>query len=410
MAYLFDEVNDDIVFAGNASLKLSSGEWAIAGWVKLTDNIGTVTQYIMSSAVAGTNPAFNWFIVEASNSVTGDRNELTFRLEDDSTHDTANVTSTGQPFLSNTSWTHILIQRVSNTITQYINGSADGAITISPFSSVTMDGGLYFASRADENADRFLGGNLAEFAKWDRSLNTAEITALKNGYSPMFFLKSLIWYIPLVRTLQDVRNGLTIVTHDSPTISNHPRIIRPDRGRASLHTMAISTQDIILSGISSTSSIGTQSIEMNITASGLSSTTSIGTYNLVTDDTINLSGLDSSNAFGTAVVSRDNTIDMSGVPSISAFGTSIVANTQIITLTGIDSSSSFGTSSLSNTTVLVPVGLDNSNNFGEFTIANTQIIALIGIDSTLSFGSTQVADIGFRKITPDTGDFEQQLW
>ena len=411
MAFLFDEVNDYILCdTSGGYLDLPDGDWTLAGWVKLTDNTGSQFQYICSQGTAGANPSFNWFIVEASHATSGDRNELRFNIGDD---DTTVITadSTGQPFLSNTSWTHILIQRSGSTVTQYINGSADGAVTNASFDAMGSVNSFYFGRRSDGDADRFFGGSMAEWALWYRALNTAEITALKNGYSPLCFRLNLTRYIPMVREYVDIKTGGAFTVNNfGTTVTAHPRIIRPTRPHSALHPQTIATQDIILSGIASSGALGTSSLELNITGSGLASGSAIGTASLQTDDTINCSGLASTSAFGTSVITRAETIDMSGLPSTSVFGTSVVANTQILTLTGISSTEAFGTSVLSNVVTLEPSGISSTEQFGETTLSNTQIITLEGIPSTSIFGTTLLVDLGFSLITPTTGDFEQQLW
>jgi hypothetical protein len=82
----------------------------------------------------------------------------------------------------------------------------------------TGSGGTY-------NPDQPFNGRLAEVAVWDVALNADEITALARGYRPSLIRPDkLLWYIPLVREIQDVRSGLTI-TNAATAVAIHPRRI-----------------------------------------------------------------------------------------------------------------------------------------------------------------------------------------
>lgn len=75
----------------------------------------------------------------------------------------------------------------------------------------------------------FLNGDLAEFAIWNRVLDTGEIAALAKGFSPLFFANGLTFYLPLVGNNSpenDIKSGLS-ATVTNTTKSAHPRIIYP---------------------------------------------------------------------------------------------------------------------------------------------------------------------------------------
>lgn len=405
MAYLFDEVNDSVASGPAASelLSLSSSTWTISLWVKLTDNTGTQSQYILSKNLPGNNPSLNWYIVEASNAATSTRNELGFQISDTDTTDSGETVSIGQPFLSNTSWTHIVLTRNSTTLTQYINGSADGSITVAGLGQANSNNTTYFGQRSDSDADRFFGGSMAEFGHWDRVLSSAEITALSRGFSPNFFLNGLVRYMPMIREYVDVQSNVNFV-NTGTTVTSHPPIIYPSRATMGRHVPDMS-QTISVTGLTTESALGSPSLGLNVTLTGLSSVEALGSPSLTTDDTVNLTGLPSTESIGTVVVSRENTIDLSGLASVSALGTPVIANTQIIVLTGLSSTEALGTPQVSNLQTISFDGLSSQSSIGSLEVANVQYIVLEGLSTESVFGTPVLIDLGFSRVTPTTGDF-----
>jgi hypothetical protein len=99
-----------------------------------------------------------------------------------------------------------------NTTSRATGGALDNLIL------GTGSGGTY-------NPDQPFNGRLAEVAVWDVALSVDEITALARGYRPSLIRPDkLLWYIPLVREIQDVRSGLTI-TNAATAVAVHPRRI-----------------------------------------------------------------------------------------------------------------------------------------------------------------------------------------
>lgn len=75
------------------------------------------------------------------------------------------------------------------------------------------------------NSNAPFNGRIAEVAVWDVALNTAEIAALAKGYKPSQIRPDkLLWYLPLVREVQDVRSGLTF-TNSATAVAVHTRRI-----------------------------------------------------------------------------------------------------------------------------------------------------------------------------------------
>ena len=233
MAWSFDESNDDVQITDDPVLTLPDGSWAIAGWLKLDNNTGTLFQYFLSWGGASASPSINLLFNEAS--AASNPNELRFLIAD-SGGDQANGTSTGTPGTS-TAWQHIIVQRSVSTYTQYVDGSADGSTVNAGVDAINVGTALYFGARSDEDADRRFGGDMAEWAKWDRALIDTERAALASGFSPLFFPRELKWYVPMVRPYVELKEGLT-VTNDGSAIGVHPAIIYPGRNQIGLSAAA----------------------------------------------------------------------------------------------------------------------------------------------------------------------------
>lgn len=68
-------------------------------------------------------------------------------------------------------------------------------------------------------------GDLADISAWNVALTGAEIASLAKGFSPRRIRpQSLVFYAPLLRNLQDLRQGLALTAVNSPTVANHPRV------------------------------------------------------------------------------------------------------------------------------------------------------------------------------------------
>lgn len=92
---------------------------------------------------------------------------------------------------------------------------------------VTGDSVLIVGNRS--NTQRTWDGYLAEFGIWNRILSAGEAAALGKGYSPLFFPRGLVMYIPMIgknANEGDLMTG-TIGTNSNTTAVPHPRIIYP---------------------------------------------------------------------------------------------------------------------------------------------------------------------------------------
>jgi hypothetical protein len=71
----------------------------------------------------------------------------------------------------------------------------------------------------------FTNGRIAEAAIWNEALNDDEIAALANGFRPSLIRPNkLVFYVPLVREVLDVRSALSLTTSGA-VVADHTRRI-----------------------------------------------------------------------------------------------------------------------------------------------------------------------------------------
>ena len=70
-----------------------------------------------------------------------------------------------------------------------------------------------------------MDGRIAEVGIWNAALTQPEIASLANGMTcDKVRPQSLVFYAPLIRTLQDLKGGLTITNNNTATVADHPRV------------------------------------------------------------------------------------------------------------------------------------------------------------------------------------------
>jgi hypothetical protein len=107
----------------------------------------------------------------------------------------------------------------------YANGVAGTANT----NNVTPTGidRIGIGARVRSGIDLYHDGLIAEVGIWDAALTAAEIASLAAGVTcDKVRPQSLRFYAPLIRDLQDVRDGLTITNTNSATVADHPRVYK----------------------------------------------------------------------------------------------------------------------------------------------------------------------------------------
>jgi hypothetical protein len=133
------------------------------------------------------------------------------------------------PF-TNSSWYHVCGVIYSNSLRKiYLNGTNNGG-PASDATAITTSGinSIRIGIRSDLNFG--VNGDIAEVAVYDTALSDAEILSLARRYSPSLIRpQNLKMYLPLLRTVQDVRAGRLFTlegwTAATPTPTTHPAVI-----------------------------------------------------------------------------------------------------------------------------------------------------------------------------------------
>lgn len=261
MAWHFDEVNDYVTLADNAALTFPDGDWTVAGWIEPDDNVGSFFQYFLSWGVASVTPSFNLFIYEASEG-TFPNDMAHWLVDDDGTNHFAQNTATlnNDVFASPSGWYHILMRRTATNFEVYINNTLSINTTPTSFNAINRSDALYFGGRSDLNADRFFGGNMAEWAKWDRALTTQEISDLANGLIPSEVLSPVWWVRMLSGDYSEEISSIT-VTNNGTVGATHPPIFVTKAVSGLSSNSGLLTAEVLstilqaLSGVSSNSGI-----------------------------------------------------------------------------------------------------------------------------------------------------------
>lgn len=84
---------------------------------------------------------------------------------------------------------------------------------------------IYIGARNRSGVGSYHDGLISEATIWNAALTDAEIASLAKGFSPRRIRpQSLVFYAPLLRNLQDLRQGLALTAVNSPTVASHPRV------------------------------------------------------------------------------------------------------------------------------------------------------------------------------------------
>jgi hypothetical protein len=104
--------------------------------------------------------------------------------------------------------------------TAYVNTTAGTPNTDSR--SITTETSIRAGAASAGNT---FTGQLAEFAIWNAALTVDEINSLAQGFKPPRIRpQSLLYYVPLVREIQELRSGITLTANNAPTLFAHPRV------------------------------------------------------------------------------------------------------------------------------------------------------------------------------------------
>ncbi|CAN7516867.1 LamG-like jellyroll fold domain-containing protein [Mesorhizobium caraganae] len=141
------------------------------------------------------------------------------------TYDTAQTATVP----STNTWYSFGVAFDSSTLKVYLNGvneTTDSSVGTSNTTAswLTVLGQVNSAGALD-GGSQFSNGEVAEVAVWKAPLDAAEFNALAKAFSPRHIRPaSLVAYLPLVRHTQDLF-GLALDEINSPTVTDHPRVI-----------------------------------------------------------------------------------------------------------------------------------------------------------------------------------------
>jgi hypothetical protein len=229
-AYTFNGTNAYVETNETAGLYLPDGDWTIAVKVQVPNNAGTNNKFIYNT-LAGDFPAsgnIDQYIVQDSHPTTDSRGDLWTDVSDDGGDASGDFGTGGTPpFTGNTAWTHVILQRSGNTLTQYAGSTTgNGSFTNAGFDGVTPTG-MHIGARYDLESTRFFSGNIAELAIWNRALNTAEIDGIIDGMLPTCYIRGLQFYMPMIREYVEYQSRATVTNHGS-AVGSHPRVFYPN--------------------------------------------------------------------------------------------------------------------------------------------------------------------------------------
>lgn len=226
MAFRFGNASSDrVTLADHANLTFPDQDWAISILGKFTTRVGTSERNVVDFG-GGSTPFFFARIGDASHASRA--NDMMTAFQDD---DGTNVThtSTSDPWLNNTSWWNVIIERSGNTITTYFNNGSISSGTNASLDALNASTVWKFGNNVYDSV--VFQGDLAEFGKWDRALTSAEKAALSGAlgpyHAPSFFRNSLKVYVPMIRDYNELVVGIA-VTNNGTSVVEHPRVIYPD--------------------------------------------------------------------------------------------------------------------------------------------------------------------------------------
>ena len=144
--------------------------------------------------------------------------------------------------------------------------------------------------------------------------------------------------------------------------------------------------DVVLTGVSSTSSVGTISPADVIGLTGLSSTSSPGVLSVVSSSNFTLTGVNSISSVGSVNIAN-MVVGLTGLGTTSSVGS--IAPADVVGLTSVLATSAIGEVTTSGAAVINLTGLSTTLSVGTITPPN-QAIGLTGVSSTSTTGSVVV--------------------
>lgn len=123
-------------------------------------------------------------------------------------------------------WHHACAVFASSTSrTVYIDGGSSATDTTSV--NATGMNRTNIGARYSGTLGSYFDGKIAEAAVWNVALTAAEVASLAKGFSPIQVNpQGLIFYVPLINNVVDLRGGVTLTPTGSPALYAQPRVYK----------------------------------------------------------------------------------------------------------------------------------------------------------------------------------------
>ena len=221
MAYDFNGTSQTITAA---SAGVTAEPLTIAAWFYPTRN--TARTVIVSLAdTLGFDPGAQMFYALVEDGTkTGDPICATKHNGGSAAAVSDEATSTSG-FTINSWWHGCAVFTSTTSRTIYLNGGSSATNTTSVSTNAnTVDKTAIGCLGRSTNA-AFFQGRVAEVGIWNVALNADEAASLAKGMTcDKVRPSALVFYAPLVRNIQDLRQGVTLTNNNTATVANHPRV------------------------------------------------------------------------------------------------------------------------------------------------------------------------------------------
>lgn len=217
MALYFDEADDYLAVADDSAMDFPDADFMMAGWIRFTSGAGSSAQYIFWRNDPSNAPGW-WFLYAEGSTNAG----WTLRNSSGSL-----VSCAGTISVDAGNWHYFELVRDGANMYIYRDGVEVASGSVATAGGIDAPADLIVGVRgSDFSSIRFFGGDLAEWALWQRLPSDDERAALRKGYSPLFFPRGMSFYMPMVR--ESVERIVPVsVTNNGPVPSSHPPIIYP---------------------------------------------------------------------------------------------------------------------------------------------------------------------------------------
>jgi hypothetical protein len=216
MAYNFTAASSQhLTTPDTASLDIT-GALTLVAWVKSTGSYGPAARGILTKYETGTN--------QRSYALTTNSSGQVFFIV--TNNGISALNATGSTAVG-TNWRHVAgVYTPSTKLEAFLDGASSGSNTTSIFASLHSGSApLAVGMVSFSAANNCWDGLIAEAAVYSAALTADEIASLAKGMTcDKVRGQSLVFYAPLIRSLQDLRGGLSITNNNAATVANHPRV------------------------------------------------------------------------------------------------------------------------------------------------------------------------------------------